>query len=129
PVRVLTLAPAPSLNSKALSAPAFPLHVGVAEAKGLVQALFDEIDLGAFEKSRALAVDDDFDSLVLENQIVRADLIGIVHDIGETGAPGLLHAKPEADTVTSTAEEGSHSVGSSESERNRHERFTGSFPS
>src|SRR5690606_22329532 len=42
-----------------LAAPAFALHVRVAELEGLVQALLDEIDLGAVDQLEAFGVDDD----------------------------------------------------------------------
>src|SRR5690606_28058125 len=92
-------------DCKALSAPALPLDVRIAEAKRFVQPLLHEIDLGAVDKAEALAIDDDFDPLILVHQIVRADLVGIVHDVGEAGTAGLLHAEAQADTVASTPEE------------------------
>src|SRR5687767_10312916 len=69
-------------NGEALAAAAFALDVGITEAERLVQALADEIHLGAIEKGEALAVDDDLDAMVLEHQVGALHVIGIVDDVG-----------------------------------------------
>ena len=50
-------------DAEALAAAALALDVGVVEAEGLVEALFDEIDLGAVDERQALGVDEDLDAL------------------------------------------------------------------
>jgi len=94
------------------SAAALPLHVGVAEAEGLVQALLHEVDFGAVDVAEAGAIDDDLDALILEHDVVGGDLVGIVHDVGKTRAAGLLDRQAQAHAVAPAPEEGADAVGS-----------------
>src|SRR5512138_432248 len=114
----------PHSDREALAATALAFHVRIAESESLVQALLDEIDLGALEKVEAFAVHDDLDALILVDEIVRADFIGIVHDVHEAGTAGFLHAETQPETMASATEEGPDAIGSSRSERDRHEKST-----
>src|SRR5262245_29499513 len=87
------------LDGEAFAAAAFALDVGILEAKRLVQALLDEIDHGAVDVLQALGVDDHLDATVLEHDVLLTDLLGVVHDVGEAGAAGLLDSESQADAL------------------------------
>src|SRR5690349_2134237 len=70
-------------DREALSTPALTLDVGVVEAEGLVEALFDEVDRRALDQRQALGVDEHFHALVLEHKVGRAGIVGVIDDVGE----------------------------------------------
>src|SRR5690606_36746760 len=87
-----------------LAAPAFALHVRVAKLEGLVQALLDEIDLGAVDQLEAFGVDDDLHAAVFEHHIARVDLVRVVDQIRPARAAGALHADTQADALAALVE-------------------------
>ncbi len=66
------------LDGEALTAPTFPLHIGIAEAKRLIEPLLYEVHLGAVDVSQAVAVDQDSNSLIFKDDILGSDFVGVV---------------------------------------------------
>src|SRR5690606_26433629 len=56
-------------DAETFPAAAFALHVGVLEAKRLVQALFDEVDRGAVDQRQGVRIDEHLDAAILENHV------------------------------------------------------------
>src|SRR5690606_12606181 len=70
--------PAVASYVEAFTAPALAFHVRVTELEGLVQALLDEIDLGAVDQLEALAVHDDLHAAVVEDDVAGVDLVRVI---------------------------------------------------
>src|ERR1700722_2364007 len=70
------------LYVEAFAATAFALGLGVLELKGLIQALFNEVDQGAIDQGQTLRVHDDLDASRFENGVFWVDLIGVIHHVG-----------------------------------------------
>src|SRR5690606_22631438 len=98
-------------DRKALAAAALALDVRVAELEGLVQALLDEIHLGAVDQLETLAVDDDLHVAFVEDDVVRVDLVRVVDQIRPAGAARALHADPEAHAAPALLEVALHPPG------------------
>ncbi len=84
------------LHREALSAAALAFDIRVAKPECLVEALLHEVDFRAVDKPKAFTVDDHFYALIFEDEILRADLIGVIHDVRETRATGLFYAQTQA---------------------------------
>src|SRR5690606_20901399 len=83
-------------DAEAFAAAAFALDVRIAEAEGLVQALLDEIDLGAVDQLEVLGGHEYLHVPVLEDDVVAADIVCIVNDISPARASCALHAQANA---------------------------------
>src|SRR4030095_9300086 len=70
-------------DAEALAAAALAAYVGIAEAEGFVETLADEINLGAVDEPQAVRIDEDADSMTVENLVAWLDGIGVVHDVRE----------------------------------------------
>src|SRR5690606_31810857 len=107
-------------DTKALAAAALALDVRIAELERLVQPFLDEIDLGAVDERQALAVDDDLDVPVVEDDVVRVDLVRVVEVIGPPGAAGALDADSQTDAVSALLQVALHSPNGVLRQRYRH---------
>src|SRR5262245_13384240 len=56
-------------DAEALAAAALAADVGIAETEGLVEALADEIDLGAVDELEAVGIDEHADALAVEDTV------------------------------------------------------------
>src|SRR6202140_3299290 len=83
---------------KTLAAAAFALGFRVLELEGLIQALLDEINQSAVDQRQTQGIDHDFHAARFENRIFRMNFVGIIHDIGESRAAGLLDSDTQSDT-------------------------------
>src|SRR5690606_25739010 len=92
------------LDAETFSATALALDVWVAELEGLVQAFLHEVDLRAVDQLEALAVDDDLHVALVEDHIVRVDLVGVVDHVGPARAAGTLHSDSQAHPVAAPLE-------------------------
>src|SRR5690606_35610794 len=88
-----------TIHAEAFAAAAFTLDVRVAKLEGLVQALLDEIDLGAVDEPEALVVDNDLDARIVEDDVVGVDGVGVIDDVSVAGAAGAPHAQAQAHAV------------------------------
>ena len=77
-------------DRETLAAAALAFYIRIAKAEGLIQTLLDEIDLSAVNETQALLIHNDFHALIFEDYVIRADFIGVIHDVSETGATRLL---------------------------------------
>jgi hypothetical protein len=100
------------LDAETFSTATFAGHIGVAEAKCLVEPFLDEVNLGAINERKAVFVHHNFDAVILEDDIEIINLICIVDDIGEAITAGLFDAQSQADAATPGVEMGSDSLGS-----------------
>src|SRR5690606_12550226 len=107
-------------DAKAFSAAALALDVRIPELERLVQSLLDEIHLGAVDERQALAVDDDLDVPVVEDDVVRVDLVRVVEVIGPPGAAGALDADSQTDAVSALLQVALHSPNGVLRQRYRH---------
>src|SRR6188472_874061 len=98
----------PSMQShvEGLPAATLALDVGVMEAEGLVEALFDEVDRGAPDERQALWVHEHLHAPVFEHQVAGGRVVGVVHHVGKPRAAGLAHAEPQAQALAARGEEG-----------------------
>src|SRR5215472_14785865 len=108
-------------DREALAAAALALHVGVAEAKCLVEALLHEVDDGAVEEAEARGVDEDPYPAVLEHRVAGLLRFGIVHHVGEARTAGLAHAEPQPDTRAPRGEKALDAIGGGFSQRDSHQ--------
>src|SRR5210317_2100111 len=88
-----------ALNVKALAAATFTLDIRVPEAEGLIQAVFDEIDLVPIDELQSLRVDDNLYALVLEHNVVGPDFLGIIDDVGIARTAGRSDAEAQTEVV------------------------------
>src|SRR5262245_33051897 len=100
----------PLSNRKALPAAALALHVGVAETEGLVEALLYEVDFRAVDVAEAVAVDDDFDALLLEYHVVGLHVVGVIDHVGKTRTAGLFDADAKANPMAPARKESSDTI-------------------
>ena len=100
-------------DRKAFAAAALAFHVRIAEAERLVQTLLHEIDLGAIDEAKTVAIYDDLDALILEHDVLSFDVVGVVHDVRKSRAAGLFHTEAQAQAVTPASEEITDTISSS----------------
>ena len=112
-----------ALDREALPAAALALDVGVAEAERLVEALLDEIDLGPVDVAQAFAVDDDLHPAVLEHDVIRTDVVGVIDHVSVSGAARLLDAQSKSKPMSTAGQERLHTVGGGGSQCNAHVSF------
>ncbi len=62
-------------------------------------ALRTEIDDGTIQKGQAVVRHDQFDAVLLKNNVIGLDLVGQINGIGPAGATGFLDAQPQADAA------------------------------
>src|SRR5690606_13111647 len=79
--------------------------VRIVELEALVQPLARKIQFRAVQVHEALRIDQDLYAAILENRIIRLDLIGKLDDIGHTGTPRGADPETQADALASVAEE------------------------
>src|SRR5260370_8037630 len=84
------------LNVKRLAAAATSLLVGVAEAKPVLQLLLDIIHFGAEDKHDRFRIDEDRHTLVFDDLIELALLIGIFQRVAEARTTPRPHADPNS---------------------------------
>src|SRR5262245_64518240 len=84
------------LDAEAFAATAFAFHVGVAELERFVEAVLDEVDLGAIDELQAVGGHHDFDASLLEHDVVLRHAVGVVDRIGPTIAAASAHADTES---------------------------------
>ena len=77
--------------------PHSPEIFGISEAERLVQAILDEIDLGAIDERQCIRLHNDLDALVFEYHVRGVNLVRIVDDIGVAGAARLGNAEAQPD--------------------------------
>jgi len=80
---------------EAFTTAAFACDVWILETEGLIQAIFDEIDLGAVNELQCVGVDHDLHAPVLENDVIGAEFLGVIDNVGVAGAAGLGNTQPE----------------------------------
>src|SRR5690606_36594554 len=86
-------------DAEAFPAAALPRDVRITKAKRLVQALFHEIDLGTVDQFETPGVHDDLDAALFENHVAVFDAVGVVDDVSEAVAAGLLDSEAQADAL------------------------------
>src|SRR6267142_2138727 len=109
------------LDVKALAAPAFILHLGVAELEALVEAFARVVELGAVDVLQALGVDQHLHAVALELEVVRAALVHKLELVGHAGAARGAHAHAQADALPALGEEALDVGCRFLSERDRHQ--------
>ena len=77
--------------------PHSPLALGFWNLKASFRPCFTKSTSGAVDQRQAGRIHHDFDAAGLENRVIGLNFVGIIHDIGETGATGFLDAHPQAD--------------------------------
>src|SRR5580693_183098 len=85
-----------TLDVKRLAAAAAALLVGIAEDKAVFELFLDVIHLGAEDEHDRLGVDQHGDSLVLNDLVELALLVGIFERVTEAGAAARAHADAHA---------------------------------
>ena len=100
------------LDAETFSTATFAGHIGVAEAKCLVEPFLDEVNLGAINERKAVFVHHNFDAVILENDIEIINLLCIIDDIGEAITAGFFDAQTQADAATPDVEMRPDSLGS-----------------
>src|ERR1700716_4290674 len=113
------------LDREALPAAAFALHVGIAEAERLVQPLLHEVHDRPIDQRNAAGVDEYLHAPVLEHEVARRRLVGIVDHVRKPGTPGLAHSQAQANAVAPGYQERFDTIGSGFCQRDSH-RFRGS---
>src|SRR6185503_19961334 len=93
------------LDVEALAAPAFILHLGVAELEALVQSLARVVELGAVDVRQALRVDQHLDAVALELHVVRVGLVDELELVGHSGAARGTHPHAQAHPLAALGEE------------------------
>src|SRR6185369_11293038 len=91
-------------HPEGLAAAAAVLLARVLELEAFVQPLANEVEAGAVDVRQALRVDDDLDAVVLEDVVLRRELVGVFELVGQARAAGRLHAQTHADAPASLAE-------------------------
>lgn len=91
-------------DAKALAAATFTGNIGIAEAKCLIEPLFDKINLGSVDESQALLINHDRNAAIFEDPVFLIHAVRIVHDVGKTIAAGLFDADSEPDAAASSLE-------------------------
>jgi hypothetical protein len=84
---------------------AFAFDIGIAELESLIDSLLHEIDFGAVDQAQALGINDDLNPIVLKNNIICPDHIGVIDQVGVSGAAGLLYSNAKAYTMSPLAQE------------------------
>src|SRR5690348_14042729 len=87
----------PDSNAEALSAAALALDVRIVEAEGLVQTVFDEVDGGPVDEREARGIDEHLHAAILEHHVVGPRLVGVVHDVRESGAARLADRESQSE--------------------------------
>src|SRR5215472_1471741 len=108
-------------DREALAAAALALHVGVAEAKCLVEALLHEVDDGAVEEIEAPGIHEHPHAAVLEHCVAGLLRLGIVYDVGKPRAAGLADAQAQSDTRAPGREKALDAVSRGFSQRDSHQ--------
>src|SRR3954453_23709021 len=96
------------LDVKALAAPAFILHLCVAEFEALVHALARVVELGAVDVLQALRVDDDLPAVALELHVVRIGPVDELELVGHSRAARGADPDAQADPPAALGEEALH---------------------
>ena len=107
-------------DGKALPAAAFALHVGIFEAKSLIEPLLHEVDDRAVDERKTRRIDEYLHAAILENDVTWKRRIGVVDDIRKPRTTGLAHAQTQADTGSTSDQEALHSMCCGFSKRYRH---------
>ncbi len=86
-------------DTEAFAATTLAFGVGIVELEALVEALLDEIQLGAIQMDQALGIDNDLDALLLEHLILIGQFINELKHVGQTGAAGGFDAEAQANAL------------------------------
>src|ERR1700686_2610305 len=86
-----------SLNVERLAAAATALLIGIAEGKPVLQLFLDVIHFGAEDEHDGFRIDENLDTLVFDNLVELALLIGIFERVAETRATARPHADANPD--------------------------------
>ncbi len=115
------LAAGPGLSdAEALPTATFACHIGIAEAKCLVQALLDEIHLRTIDELERLLIDDDLNAVIFEHDIGFVDVVSIIDDVGVARAACFLDTDAQPDALSPGIEIGSDTISSRLCKRDGH---------
>src|ERR1700749_1994565 len=95
------------LHREALPAPALAFDVRVAEAERLIEALLHEIHDRPVEQGQAGSVHENLHATILEDQVLRVHVVGIIDDVREPRAAGLPDAETQSHAMAAGGKEGS----------------------
>ena len=73
--------------------------VGIAKLKCFVEAVLDEVNLGAVDQRQRAGIHDDLDAVLLEHDVVGAHFIRVVHHVSKPGTAGFLDTDAQTDTL------------------------------
>jgi len=86
-------------DGETFSATAFIGHVRILELKRGAQTFRGKINHGTVEETQAVVGDNDFDIILLEHDVIRANIVRQFDRVGPTGAAGFFHAQAQTETT------------------------------
>ena len=94
----------PAAWAQAPAAPAAVTLVGVVELEAFIETLAHKVQLGAVDVGQALGVNQHFDTVVLEHDVLRLAVVHIFELVGKPGAAGRLDSQAHSQALASAGQ-------------------------